>query len=221
MELVQAADEGMLYWFENHHWPWLNTAMKGITDLGELNTLFVVVTAAAIGFLLARRPHSAAIVLGFALFAWWFSNAAKAVVHRPRPDVAWRLIGLPTNKSFPSGHSLNSMADYGMIALLASHGLRRRGVRYLVIASGLILALLIGISRSYLGVHYPTDVLGGWTAGLAFALLAYWMDLRWADRTRPVPLPGPLTVPSLTDSPRTGPEGVIAAENRTGFQRPT
>ncbi len=190
MELVQAVDEGTLYWFENHHRPWLNAAMTTVTNLGDRNALFPVMTAAVIGFLLARRPRSAAIVIVFALSAWGFSEAVKVLVHRPRPDVVWRLIGLPTNRSFPSGHSLNSMTDYGMIALLASRGLRRRGVRYLVVALGLGLAVLIGVSRSYLGVHYPTDVLGGWTAGLAFALLAYWLDVRWeplSERTESIP----------------------------------
>jgi undecaprenyl-diphosphatase len=179
MELVQAADEGTLYWFENHHWPWLNAAMKGITHLGDRDALIVVVTAAVFGILLARRPRSAALLLGFALFAWGFSNSAKVVINRPRPDVAWRLIHLPANKSFPSGHALNAMTDYVLIALLASRNLRRRTARYLVIAAGFVLGLMVGLSRTYLGVHYPTDVLGGWTAGLAFALIAYWIDLRW------------------------------------------
>jgi undecaprenyl-diphosphatase len=70
------------------------------------------------------------------------------------------------------------MMDYVLIALLVSRGWRRRAVRYLVLAIGLGLGLLIGISRPYLGVHYPADVVGGWTAGLAFALAAYWIDLR-------------------------------------------
>jgi undecaprenyl-diphosphatase len=221
MELVQAADEGTLFWFENHHRPWLNEAMKGITELGDRNALIAVVTAAVLGFLLARRPRSAAILLGFALFAWGFSSAAKAIVHRPRPDVAWRLISLPTNKSFPSGHALNAMTDYVLIALLVSRGLRRRGQRQLIIAAGLTVGLLVGFSRPYLGVHYPTDVLGGWTAGLACAMLAYWIDLRWDDRTPSAPFVEPSISPARTDSPRTGSEGVIAAENRTGFKRPT
>jgi undecaprenyl-diphosphatase len=221
MELVQAADEGTLYWFENHHWPWLNAAMKGITVLGEGKNLMVVVTAAVLSFLLVRRPHSAALVLVFALLGWGFEKTVKAVVHRPRPDVAWRLIGLPSDKSFPSGHALNAMTVYVLIALLASRRPRRPRVRWIIIAAGLALGLLVGLSRPYLGVHYPTDVLGGWTAGLAFALLAYWIDLRWDDRTQSVPLTGPSTVPSLAHSPRTGSEGVIAAQDRTGLKRPS
>jgi undecaprenyl-diphosphatase len=196
MELVQATDEGTLFWFENHHRSWLDEAMRVITDLGDRNALIGVVTAAVLGFLLARRPRAAMILLGFALFAWGFSHTVKVVVHRTRPDVAWKRIKLPNEPSFPSGHALNAMADYSLIALLASRSLRRRRMRMLVIAAGLGMGLLIGFTRPYLGVHYPTDVLGGWTAGLACALLAYWLDLRWENRAPSALTANPSTAPA-------------------------
>jgi undecaprenyl-diphosphatase len=181
MELLQAADEGMLFWFENHHAPWLTTIMKGMTFIGEPNMMVTLTLATAIGCFLGKMPRTAGIVLLTALLAFVLGDTVKRLVDRPRPDVAWRLTALPKDKSFPSGHALNSMADFGMIALISSRRLQRRALRRFVIGLGLGLPLLIGFSRPYLGVHYPSDMIGGWTAGLACALLAYWADLRWGE----------------------------------------
>lgn len=182
MEFLQAADEGCLFWFENHRAPWLTAIMKGITYVGERDMMMAIILVAAIGYFLWKIPRTAAIVLMTALLAYLLSNNVKRLVGRPRPDVAWRAIPLPDNKSFPSAHALNTMADFGAISLTASRRLKRRVLRWCAIGLGLGLPLLIGLSRPYLGVHYPSDVIGGWTAGLACALLAYWADIRWGER---------------------------------------
>jgi undecaprenyl-diphosphatase len=200
MESVQAADEDILFWFEDHHRPWLTRVMKAMTFVGDPTMMVVLTILVAFGFLWWKRPRAACIVLATALLALLLSEVIKRTVRRPRPDVAWRLIQRPNQPSFPSGHSLNSMADYAVIALLTARHLRRRTARYLVIAAGLVLPLLIGMSRPYLGVHYPSDVLAGWTMGLACALLAYWTELRWSKRERSV---------------------VVVAHDVTGFQQPT
>ncbi len=184
MEYVQAADGDTLFWFESHHRPWLNVVMKVFTHLGNKWTVIGVLLVAVLVFWLCQRRRTACIVLATAVLGLAISQAVKYTVQRPRPDVAWRLLDRPSEPSFPSGHSLNSMAIYGAIALTASRTLRRRVVRGLVIALGLGLPLLIGISRPYLGVHYPTDVLAGWMLGLACALLAYMADSRWGEGGR-------------------------------------
>ena len=181
MEFLQGADEGALYWFENHHAPWLTVVMKGVTFLGEREVVLPLVLVAVIGYFLWKMPRTAAIVMTTALLAYLLAYNIKRLVGRPRPDVAWRLIDLPKDKSFPSSHALNTMADFGAIALILSRRFKRRALRRLVIGLGLGLPLLIGISRVYLGVHYPSDLIGGWTAGLAFALLASGADLRWGE----------------------------------------
>lgn len=213
MEFVQATDEGALFWFENHHMPWLDEVMKFISFLGNSGTMLTVMLVAILGFGLWRGPRTASILLATALLAMSLSEGVKWMTQRPRPEVAWRRIELPKKPSFPSGHSLNAMADYATIALLASRGLRRRGVRYLVIAAGLLLPVLIGASRPYLGVHYPTDVLGGWTAGLACALLGYWAELRWGDRAEAETPADSSTAPDVAS------EGILPARDVTGVQK--
>jgi undecaprenyl-diphosphatase len=182
MELLQATDEGMLYWFENHGNDRLTAAMKCFTFLGNWYVMVAISVLVALIFWMCHRRRTAVIVVLAALLALSISEVVKRAVGRHRPDVAWRRVDLPKRPSFPSGHSLNSMADYLTIALTASRRLRRRAARYLVIAAGFALPLVIGFSRPYLGVHWPSDVVGGWTAGLACAMLAYWADLRWGER---------------------------------------
>jgi len=200
MEILQAADEGALFWFENHHARWLTPIMKGLTFLGERDFLLALVLGTAIGYILWKMPRTAAFVLMTALLASFLSRNVKQLVDKPRPDVAWKLIALPGDKSFPSGHALNAMADFSVIALTLSHRLKRRALRRFVIGLGFGLPLLIGLSRPYLGVHYPSDVIGGWTAGLACALLAYWADLRTEPRPRERPSP-PLPYGRGSDAP--------------------
>ncbi|HWG46061.1 MAG TPA: phosphatase PAP2 family protein [Gemmataceae bacterium] len=181
MEYVHAADGNTFSWLESHHQPWLNEAMKFATLLGDKKTVIGVLLAAVLVFWLYGRRRTACIVLATAVLGLGIAQGVKLVANRPRPDVAWRVIDPPHSPSFPSGHSLNSMAIYGAIALTASRTLRRRIVRGLVIALGIALPLLIGISRPYLGVHYPSDVLAGWLVGLSCALLAYCIDARWGE----------------------------------------
>jgi undecaprenyl-diphosphatase len=132
--------------------------------------MLAVIVVAAVAFLAARRRHFAGIVVVVAVLASGIERLVKITVGRKRPDVAWRLIDLPPEPSFPSGHALNSMAIYGCIALLTARLVPARW-RVVVIAAGVGLSLLIGLTRPYLGVHYPFDVLAGWIAGLAFAFL--------------------------------------------------
>ena len=178
MEFVQATDEGTLFWFEGVHRPWLNEAMKAITHLGDRFTVIGFLLGAVLVFWLYGRRRTACIVLATSVLGLSLAQGVKYMVKRPRPDVAWKLAERPNEPSFPSGHSLNSMAVYGAVALTASRRLRARHLRWLVIALGLGLPLLIGFTRPYVGVHYPSDVIAGWTAGLACALLAYWLDQR-------------------------------------------
>jgi undecaprenyl-diphosphatase len=183
-------DLGTLYWFGSRRPEWLTGLLKAVTALGNPPVASVLMALAVVTLALLGRARTAACLLVAVLCGLVLSEAAKFGVHRPRPDVAWREISLPRSGSFPSGHSFISMALFGGLALV---GPRRRSARVRALAAvvGFGLALLIGASRPYLGVHYPTDVIGGWTLGLACALGTYWADERWGER-RPRPLPDPL-----------------------------
>jgi undecaprenyl-diphosphatase len=194
MEHLQAADEGILYWCENHHSSVGNAVMELGTLLGERAVVIGVLGAVLFLFWLAGQRRAALILLLASLLGIGISESTKRLIQRERPDVAWKLIERPHSPSFPSGHALNTTTLYGGLALLVSRRLRRRLVCTLVLLVGFALPLLSGISRPYLGVHYPSDVLAGWTAGLACALLALWADQRWGEQrtdrvSRPVDPP--------------------------------
>jgi undecaprenyl-diphosphatase len=170
VETLDAYDLGTLYFFGSLHRPWLNALAKALTHLGDTKVLIAVTLVAAMAFLVVRRRRFAGIVVLVAVLAHGVERLSKITVGRKRPDVAWRLVDLPSGASFPSGHALDSMAIYGCVALLTAR-LVSAWWRVAVIAGGVGLSLLIGLTRPYLGVHYPFDVLAGWIAGLAFAFL--------------------------------------------------
>ena len=181
MDLVRWMDQGAEGAVAGLHRPWLDAVLIGVTHLGDQLTLMAVMLL-AVALLLARRLRRTALVVALASLAGFpLSDTVKVVIDRPRPDVPWRVIPLPSSASFPSGHALGSMAVYGVLALTVGQWPRSRRLRTAAAALGLGLPLLIGFSRVYLGVHYLSDVLAGWAAGLALALLAGWADRRWGD----------------------------------------
>ncbi len=220
MELIQATDEGALFWCENHHTALGNSLMEFITRLGNPSAVIAVVALGGLLFALAGRQRTTVVFLLISLLGLGIGQGAKYVIQRERPDVAWRLIDRPHSPSFPSGHALNSMATYGTLALLASRHIRRRRVCVLVLVVGFLLPLWIGLTRPYLGVHYPSDVIAGWTAGLACALLALWADQRWGDRESFDPAVSSPAPPQAFPSSPTDSEGIRGAGEVTGFRTP-
>src|SRR5262249_42976996 len=138
------------------------------------------------GLLLYRRRYHTAPLFGTtAVVAFVVDRGVKYLVNRPRPENAWPVIPTPDLPSFPSGHALISTAIYVSLALLLTGRLHRPWLRYLIVTASLLLAFLIGVSRVYLGVHYVTDVWGGWAAGLALALTCWRLDERNAYARTP------------------------------------
>ena len=149
---------------------WFEHAMAHLSALGS-GAVTGLVTVIALGFLiLARRPAYAALVAAAALGTWLFMWLLKDLYARPRPTVVTP-IDPPASLSFPSGHSMVSVALYLTLAVVLARTLPARRLRVFVIVVGALLALLIGFTRVYLGVHYPSDVLGGWAVGLCWALV--------------------------------------------------
>jgi undecaprenyl-diphosphatase len=104
----------------------------------------------------------------------------KGHFSRPRPDVVPRLAEVYTS-SFPSGHSMLSAVIYLTLGALLSRLVERKGLKVYILSVAMLLALLVGVSRVYLGVHYPTDVLAGWSIGLSWAILC-WLVARKLQR---------------------------------------
>ncbi len=135
----------------------------------------------------SRRVHLAIIVALVLIAGALFTEVVKELVARPRPT-ANPLVSAP-GYSFPSGHTLNSTVTYGILALVAWRSRLSLAVRRAVLILAVILPVLIGLSRIALGVHWPTDVLAGWLAGVAFVALA--ATLVRLTRALERDLPGP------------------------------
>lgn len=179
---------------------WLPEVGRDITALGSAVVL-TLVTLAVIGFLLMRRRFRTAVLVVLATAGGYGINSAlKEHFERGRPEVVPHLVE-EISMSFPSGHSMVGAATYLTLGVLLGQTVARRREKIYFIATALVLSFLIGVSRVYLGVHYPTDVLAGWAAGIAWAMLCWavatWLQLRGAIRTpsetdgEPVRMPEP------------------------------
>ena len=160
--------------------PWFEDVARDITALGG-HAILTLVTLAVIGFLLMVRKRSAALLVAISVFGGMLlSTLLKLGFERARPDLVPHAARVYT-ASFPSGHAMLSAVTYLTLgALLARVQARRREKAY-VLSLALLLTLVVGLSRIYLGVHWPTDVLAGWCVGAAWAVLC-WMVALWLQR---------------------------------------
>jgi membrane-associated phospholipid phosphatase len=151
---------------------WLRQAMIDITALGG-ETLLTLAVALTIAFLLATRHLlTAALVFGGTVTGSIAVALAKMIVGRPRPALVDHLVEVGS-ASFPSGHAANSATIYLTIALVLIQIVSTSAARRLLFAATAALVTAIGVSRVYLGVHWPSDVLAGWSFGTLWAL-AWW-----------------------------------------------
>lgn len=161
-------DEPILLWSQAIASPALDRFFVLMSDLGYLWFLVPANIVLVIGLALARRPrHSvfAAVALaGSALL----NLGAKLIYSRERPAL-WESIIEETSWSFPSGHAMGAMTLAVVLVLLCW----RTRLRLLVAVLGLVFAFLVGYSRVYLGVHYPSDILAGWAAASVWAVGCY------------------------------------------------
>lgn len=150
---------------------WLMESMRDITALGGVTLLLFITVIGAI-VLWAHHRRRQAIVLTLCVgLAQVTSGLFKDVYLRPRPSFA--IYGdLPASMSFPSGHSTVSTAIYFILAVIIASVEPRRSMKALAFGVAALLALLVGISRVYLGVHWPSDVIAGWSLGAIWALIA-------------------------------------------------
>lgn len=151
---------------------WVAQSVVEITTLGGYPVLVTLVTAIA-GFLLVYRKFGPAIfMLASIISGTMVSHLLKIVYDRPRPDIVDHLVATHT-ASFPSGHATMSAVVYLTLATMIVRLVDDVAVRIYVILMAVLLTFMVGMSRIYLGVHWPSDVIAGWALGTAWACLSW------------------------------------------------
>jgi undecaprenyl-diphosphatase len=160
---------------------WVTEAARDATALGSVLVVGFVSTV-VIGFVALRRQYHAAILITAALGGGLLLNVLlKSLFGRPRPTVVPALVDV-SSASFPSGHALLSSVVYLTLAALVTRLVRERRVKVYALAVAFMAAFLVGVTRVFLGVHYPSDVIAGWSVGLAWAIVC-WMVARALQRS--------------------------------------
>ncbi len=159
---------------------WLEEIGRDVTALGGIAVLVMIVLA-TVGFLLLQRKHGAALWLLLATASGMLlSTVLKMGFNRPRPDLVPHG-SIVYTASFPSGHSLMAAVVYLTIGTLLMRVQPRRRLKLYLLSIAILVTMLVGVSRIYLGVHWPTDVLAGWTIGAGWALM-FWLMTRYLQR---------------------------------------
>jgi undecaprenyl-diphosphatase len=149
---------------------WFGLLMRDVTALGGTPVLTLLIAMLAGYLALHRRWGILSLLIGAVVGQALAVDALKSLFDRPRPDVAPKLVEIST-RSFPSGHAASSACVFFLIAAMLAPDLPGRAARGYVLGCAIFLALLVGMSRVALGVHYPTDVIAGWGFGVAWTAL--------------------------------------------------
>ena len=165
-----ALDTGLILWAHAHWGPVLDQAMLFFTTMGEAPVLALLVILFALALRHYGRWIDAAGLVVAGAGAGILNQVLKATYQRVRPDLVEGPFHL-TSYSFPSGHAMGAIACYGMLAFIGVRLLRRQLHKLALAASMAALVLAIGCSRVYFGVHFPTDVLGGFVAGAIWLVI--------------------------------------------------
>ena len=167
---TQRFDDGIRMLVHAHASPPLTAIMRGISLIGAPAVLIVVGALAIVFFVRTQRSRTAMLYLLAVPGAQVLGESLKAVLHRPRPATFFGLAE-PTSYSFPSGHAVGSCAFFCALAVFAAAHTGSRVRRWLYYMGGATAIAAIGFSRIYLGMHYPSDVLGG------YAVAVFWLSI--------------------------------------------
>lgn len=160
----------------------LPSIARDITALGSGTVLTLVVGLAAALLMLRGMWRTATLTLVATMSGGFAVSLLKRLFERARPDLVEHLMR-ETSASFPSGHSANSAIVYLTVATLLFPMIREARVRLFIVLATMTLVGLIGVSRVYLGVHWPSDVLAGWIFGALWALGCWRLELALLGRT--------------------------------------
>ena len=152
--------------------PWIESSLIDLTSLGSPAVLVLVVLA-VVGFLLLQGRRRTALAVALTCFSGEIVDAVmKHAFNRPRPTVVPALREV-WSTSFPSGHAMESAIVYLTLGAMLMRVANRRVTKFYCLAVAMLLTAIVGISRVWLGVHYPTDVLGGWLIGFVWASICW------------------------------------------------
>jgi undecaprenyl-diphosphatase len=157
---------------------WFKDLARDFTALGGYGILSTITLLVTTFLHLERRPARAHFVVVAIVAGYSLSMTLKALIARPRPDIVPWLSHVHSS-SFPSGHSMMSAVVYLSLGLMLSDLTSRRLVKTFVVVAPLTISALVGLSRVYMGVHYPTDVVAGWWLGISWSLACWLAIRRW------------------------------------------
>lgn len=188
-------DRSIMMWLHGHESPGLTTTMSAATELGGLVVVPIIAVAWA-GLLWWRgRRRDAALLAAAVIGSTLINSVLKAVFQRDRPNF-WEHLVVESSYSFPSGHAMASMSLAAALVVIAWSS----RWRWPAIVLGAVYVLVVGVSRMYLGVHFPSDILAGWCVAVLWLTVVV-VVLDGASRRRGAHRPEPRTSPE----PRTGP----------------
>lgn len=172
-------------WLQSWRSPGLDGLARAVTRLGDTLVLLAFGLAAAVLLHRAGRPNAALLSALVPPAGLILNVLVKELIGRPRPDDGLVYVLLtPIGLSFPSGHAMASAVVYGFLALMAWTHVASRSRRLALVLTLATTILLVGLSRVYLGVHWFSDVIGGWTGGLLLLVLVMRLYARLAARPR-------------------------------------
>lgn len=202
---TQRFDEKQIRWLREHEGPaWLQEVGRDLTALGGVAVMLLVTAAVAGYLLLSRRYRAMWLVLIATGGGLVLSTVLKYFIARDRPSLVEHKSMVYTS-SFPSGHSMMAAVVYLTLGSLLARIMPGRVLKLYFLVLAMVLTFLVGVSRVYLGVHWPTDVLAGWCGGLVWALLV-WLAARKLQRQGAVekddePDPAPVEEPAVGVKP--------------------
>ena len=160
---------------------WLEEAARDVTALGSFTVLAILITVVVLHLFLIGRKRTGWFLTASVIGGTLLSSGLKSLFDRPRPDLTG--VARVFTTSFPSGHATVSAVVYLTLGALLAEMTESRGQKILYLGSAVLLTVMVGLSRVYLGVHYPTDVLAGWSIGAGWALACAMLAHFYRQRT--------------------------------------
>lgn len=182
-------DVRIAQFIQKWHAGWLHALADAGNWLGDTTTVIVIALAVLLGAIAVRRPQDTAFVLALIVLRA-LGSLLKLVFRSPRPAVPFvHLTGVFSGFGFPSGHTYAATCIGGALVVLAARHVHPRVTRWLLYVVAVVIPLVTGFARVYVGAHWPSDVLGGWLWGVVTVVVAWWLSRRLLRRIRPTHRP--------------------------------